>query len=195
MSEKKDNSPVKAAIIAGIVTIIATVLSAIAAPLILERMKSAPTLAPTNILLSLPAVGTPTDTLLIQTNTGQASQTEHVVVITITPTQSNSLEQFIHTYYQAINDRNYAFTWSLLSDKFKANAHGTENGGYQGYVDFWNTVDRVEVLEINILEQNSQSAKVFVVANYHYKNGVTTTSKRNLYFIYDLTRNTWLFDV
>ena len=114
---------------------------------------------------------------------------------TIVLTPSNSVEQFIRTYFQEINSRNYENTWSLLSDAFKASRNSPQNGGYQGYVDFWNTVDRVEILEIKILEQSSQSAEVFVVANYHYKNGVTTTGEQNFYFIYDFTRNTWLFDV
>ena len=114
---------------------------------------------------------------------------------TIVPTPSNSVEQFIRTYFQEINSRNYEDTWSLLSDAFKASRNSPQNGGYQGYVDFWNTVDRVEILEIRILEQSSQSAEVSVVANYHYKNGVTMTGEQNFNFIYDFTRNTWLFDV
>lgn len=124
----------------------------------------------------------PTSTPLVPTNT-------------IVPTPFNSVEQFIRMYFQEINSRNYETTWSLLSEAFKASRNSPQNGGYQGYVDFWNTMDRVEILEINILEQSSQSAEVFVVANYHYKNGVTTTGKQNFYFIYDFTGNTWLFDV
>ena len=114
---------------------------------------------------------------------------------TIVLTPSNSVEQFIHTYFQAINSRNYETTWSLLSDAFKASRNGPQNGGYQGYVYFWNTLDRVEIVEIKILEQSSQSAEVFVVANYHYQNGATTTGEQTFHLIYDLTRNTWLFDV
>ena len=132
--------------------------------------------------VTITATPVPTGTPLVPTNT-------------IVPTQSNSLEQFIRNYYQAINSRDYENTWSLLSDAFRANAHSPQNGGYQGYVDFWNTVERVEVLDIKILEQSSQSAKAFVVANYHYKNGATTTSEGNHSFIYDSSRNTWLFDV
>ena len=131
---------------------------------------------------AIPATPIPTGTPLVPTNT-----------VVLTP--SNSVEQFIRTYFQAINSRNYENTWSLLSDTFKASRNSPQNGGYQGYVDFWNTVDRVEILEIKILEQSSQSAEVFVVANYHYKNGVTTTGEQNFDFIYDFTRNTWLFDV
>jgi serine/threonine-protein kinase len=155
-------------------------------PLIRAPLEVAVT-TPTAVLPPSTAVTTatavlPTGTLFVPTNT-------------IEPTQSDSLGQFIRTYYQAINSRNYETTWSLLSDAFRASAHSPQNGGYQGYVDFWNTVDRVEVLEIKILEQSSQSAEVFVVANYHYKNGVTTTSEGNHSFIYDFRRNTWLFDV
>jgi serine/threonine-protein kinase len=131
---------------------------------------------------ALTATPIPTGTPLAPTNT-------------IVPTPSNSVEQFIRTYFQEINNRNYENTWSLLSDAFKASRNSPQNGGYQGYVDFWNTVDRVEILEIEILEQSSKSAEVFVVANYHYKNGVTTTGRQDFYFIYESTRNTWLFDV
>jgi hypothetical protein len=118
-----------------------------------------------------------------------------VATSTIVPTPSNTVEQFIRTYFEAINSRNYETTWSLLSDAFKATTNGPQMGGYQGYVDFWNTVDRVEILEIRVLDQSSQSAEVFVVANYHYTNGVTTTGEQSFYLIYDFTRDTWLFDV
>jgi serine/threonine-protein kinase len=132
--------------------------------------------------IAITATPIPTGTPFVPTNT-------------MIPTQSNSVEQFIRTYYQAINSRNYENTWSLLSETFRASVNGPQNGGYQGYVDFWNSVDRVEVTEIKILEQSSQSAKASVVANYHYKNGATTTSQGNLDFIYDPSRNTWLFDI
>ena len=141
-------------------------------------------LAPTVVTQqsAITATPIPTGTPLVPTST-----------MVLTP--SNSVDQFIHTYFQEINSRNYENTWSLLSEAFKASRNSPQNGGYQGYVDFWNTVDRVEILEIKILEQSSQSAKVFVVANYHYNNGVTTTGEQNFYFIYDFARNTWLFDV
>ena len=131
---------------------------------------------------AITATSVPTGTPLVPTNT-------------IVPAPSNSVEQFIRTYFQEINSRNYEYAWSLLSDAFKASRNSPQNGGYQGYVDFWNTVDRVEIVEVRILEQSSQSAEVFVVANYHYGNGVTTTGEQTFYFIYDFTRNTWLFDV
>jgi hypothetical protein len=140
--------------------------------------------APTVVIQqsAITAIPLPTGTPLVPT---------HTVVLT----PANSVEQFIHAYFQEINSRNYENTWSLLSDAFKASRNSPQNGGYQGYVDFWNTVDRVEILEIKILEQSSQSAEVFVVANYHYKNGASTTGEQDFYFIYDFTRNTWLFDV
>ncbi|HSL31150.1 MAG TPA: hypothetical protein VK900_18255 [Anaerolineales bacterium] len=117
------------------------------------------------------------------------------LVPTVVPSPSNSVEQFIRMYFQEINSRNYENTWSLLSEAFKASRNGPQHGGYQGYVDFWNTVARVEIVEIRILEQSNQSAEVFVVANYHYQNGATTTGEQTFHLIYEFTRNTWLFDV
>lgn len=143
----------------------------------------APTVVTQQSTVTETETSTPTDTPLVPTNT------------IIVPTPSNSVEQFIHAYFQEINSRNYETTWSLLSEAFKASRNSPQNGGYQGYVDFWNSVDRVEIVEIRILDQNSQSAEVFVVANYHYRNGATTTGEQNFYFTYDFTRNTWLFDV
>jgi hypothetical protein len=131
----------------------------------------------------------PINTVLVPTNTVL------VPINTVVLTPSNSVEQFIRTYFQEINNRNYEYTWSLLSEAFKTSRNSPQSGGYQGYVDFWNTVDRVETLEIQILEQSSQSAKALVVANYHYGNGATTTGTQDFYFTYDFTRNTWLFDV
>lgn len=130
---------------------------------------------------AIAATPVPTGTALVPTDT-------------MVPVPSNSVEEFIRAYFQAINSRNYEYTWSLLSDAFKTNSNSPQHGGYQGYVDFWNTVDRVEIVEIRILEQGSQSAEAFVVANYHYQNGATTTGEQTFYFIYDFTRNTWLFD-
>jgi len=172
--------------------LIASLVAAVLIGSLFARMRQTPSFP-----LEVTATATPTvETQPIAiTATSIPTGTPFVPTATIVPTQSNSLEQFIHTYYEAINSRNYENTWSLLSDAFKTNSNSLQNGGYQGYVDFWNTVDHVEVLETRILEQNSQSAKVFVVANYHYKNGVTTTSQQDFNFIYDFTRNTWLFDV
>ena len=147
----------------------------------------APTVEIQQSAITATSIPTATGTPFVPTNT-----------IVLTPsvlTPSNSVEQFIRTYFQEINSRNYENTWSLLSDAFKASRNSPQNGGYQGYVDFWNTVDRVEILEIKILQQSRQSAEVYVVANYYYKNGVTTTGQQKFYFTYDFTRNTWLFDV
>src|SRR5687768_6275737 len=68
---------------------------------------------------AITATPTPTGTPLVPTST-----------IVLTP--FNSVEQFIRTYFQEINSRNYENAWSLLSDAFKASRNSPQNGGYQG---------------------------------------------------------------
>jgi len=103
-------------------------------------------------------------------------------------------DEFIRFYYEAINNRQYELTWSLLSEAFKENVNGPQQGGYQGYVDWWNTVEKVEVTQITIIKSDLNSATLQVKADYYYKNGATTHSTRNFYVIYDKTSQSWLFD-
>ena len=137
----------------------------------------------------------PSETPFITANTALPPGVPLVKTDTPIPAQAGSPDQFIRTYFDAIHSRNYEYTWSLLSDAFIATHNGPDKGGYQGYVDYWNSVERVEVLETRVLAQNSQFAEVFVVANYHYTNGTTATGESTFYLTYNAQRNTWLFDV
>lgn len=106
--------------------------------------------------------------------------------------QGLSLEQFIRLYYDTINKKDYETSWNMLSDTFKADMHGPEKGGRQGYVDFWNTVDSVEIVDITIVKQDNNSATVHIKATYNYAYGATP-SDRDHYFTFDKVKNTWLF--
>jgi hypothetical protein len=81
----------------------------------------------------------PSATALVTANTriprGSHSGTTNTVIPpgtplapanTLIPAQTASLEQFIRTYFDAINSRNYEYTWSLLSDAFIASHNGPE---------------------------------------------------------------------
>ncbi len=114
---------------------------------------------------------------------------------TATPLQTNSSpEEFVKYYYANINVRNYELTWSLLTPNFISQANPPSQGGYQGYIDWWNTVDRVDVTEVDIIAQDKDSATIRITATYQYHNGATTQSHQRFYLIYDTARNTWLFD-
>jgi LysM repeat protein len=103
-------------------------------------------------------------------------------------------EDFISLYFDAINSRNYALTWSLLSDRFKDTLNGPSQGGYQVYVEFWDSVNRVTVSDITQTCQGDVCA-VNVTLQLDYNNGQFDTSIYPYTLTYNQTRNTWLFDL
>jgi serine/threonine-protein kinase len=77
-------------------------------------------------------------------------------------------DDFVRAYYQAINDRNYDQSWSMLSESFKERVNPT---GFGPYTDWWDTVARVDVLTAKIQSQNDQTASVTARLRYTYKDG------------------------
>jgi hypothetical protein len=156
-----------------------------------ESSESQPTLIPTFENYFTQVVSTDASVL----NLATPSDIPTALVLTATPIQnSSSPEGFVRFYYSNINMRNYEFTWSLLTQNFISQANPPSQGGYQGYVKWWNTVDSVDVTEVDIIIQNKDSATIRISATYHYHNGATTQSQQRFYLIYDTSRSTWLFD-
>jgi len=115
------------------------------------------------------------------------------------PTQTSapavqSPEQFIRYYYDHINISDYALTWSLLSERFKNRLNSPAQGGYQGYVDFWDTVHRVEITRVEVVGQTGITAELIVSANYYFKNGTVTSTRDTFHLVFNIPRSTWLFD-
>ncbi len=76
----------------------------------------------------------------------------------------------------------------MLSKAFQA------NHTYNEYTAWWDTVDMVEIILIEIRSQSDYEAFVYVEANYHYKNGVVTTGHTEYKLIRKNSEDTWLFD-
>lgn len=102
--------------------------------------------------------------------------------------------QFIHDYYDAINERNYEYTWLLLSPDYKARNNGPDNGGYQGYVDFWNTIASVEVKSAEILVWNEDSAKVVAILQYNLPQGSEQEYEITFFLIPNNHSDNWLIN-
>jgi LasA protease len=144
--------------------------------------------------LSIPA--TPTDpyshfvsTIVAQTLTAfpyPAAQTAAL--------PSRTPQDFIINYFNNINSRNYALTWTLLSVRFQDNLNGSAQDGYQLYVDFWDSVDRATVSDVTQTCQADVCA-VNVTLRLDYKNGQFDTSIYPYTLTFDHVRNTWLFDL
>ena len=131
-------------------------------------------------------------TIVAQTLTAYPATATPTVTPTATPPQSP--QDFIDNYFNAINARAYTLTWSLLSDRFKDVLHSDSQGGYQVYVDFWDSVRQASVLGV---EQACQGdpCQVNVTLQLDFTNGQSDTSIYPYTLTYDPTRNTWLFDI
>lgn len=98
---------------------------------------------------------------------------------------------FLVEYFTSINSRDYTATWAKLSDKYKT-AHNP--GGYGPYVNFWDTVARVDVLTPDVISQNSDRAKVRARLNFTYKNGSKGSQVITFELIPDDQGTSWLID-
>ena len=108
------------------------------------------------------------------------------------PAIGQTPQQFIYDYFLNINTHNnYASTWSLLTDRFKA---AENNSSYTDYTNFWNTVSRVDLDSVSLSSQNGGTAVVNVYMVFNYSNGVVTPNNLVFHLVYDWSRATWLFD-
>lgn len=98
---------------------------------------------------------------------------------------------FLAEYFTFINSRDYLATWAKLSDKYKA---GHNPDGYGPYVEFWDTVDRVDVLTPDVVYQNPDRAKVSARLNLAYKNGKIGSQLATFELIPDDHGANWLID-
>jgi hypothetical protein len=81
-------------------------------------------------------------------------------------------EQFVIEYYSGINNRDYETTWNHLTPEFQKNCCSIAgNNPYIVYVNWWDSVEKVEVLSAYIQDWNANPAIVHTQVNYQYRNG------------------------
>ncbi len=154
------------------------------------------TILPTGTsLLSTPTL-TPTDTPVpTSSSVPTLASTAIVLLQTAVPVYSPQYpDQFIRYYYSYINQRNYQLTWSLLADSFKYAVNGAGEGGFLGYANFWDTVQRVDIFGVSVTSQSGGYAVVNVNMQYTYQNSLVTSNLQTFNLIYDYNRSTWLFN-
>ncbi|MCC6148171.1 MAG: hypothetical protein IT308_11455 [Anaerolineaceae bacterium] len=81
-------------------------------------------------------------------------------------------EQFIKDYYREVNNRNYEKSWSMLTQKFQQSCCSVAgNDPYQIYINWWNTIERVEVITAYIQAWDTNPAEVYTVLQYLSQKG------------------------
>jgi len=108
-----------------------------------------------------------------------------------------SPEQAIRDYYQLINDRQYHVAWARLSTHFKDKFNCCNPDGsykYKEYVNWWDSVARVDVGEVMVIEQSDGTATVIVQLWYSLKDGRTIyDTEPRIQLVRDATTRNWLF--
>ena len=107
-------------------------------------------------------------------------------------------DDFIRFYYQAINDRRYELTFSLLSRGFKDRNHCCNvDGSYQiePYIEWWNTIESVDIISTDVINSDNNTAQVSVTLCYYTKKGATDIDQYWYFLILDEIRNAWLIDI
>lgn len=103
-------------------------------------------------------------------------------------------EGFIRWYFETVwRQRNYQELWdNYLTAMYKANVG---SGDFADYVGWWNSVERVEIQSVSVLENTGTQASIRVYAAFYMMDGRVVSSQPYDYdLLYDAARGTWLFD-
>ena len=151
-------------------------------------------------LRSNPAYPTPFPTIAYDlTSIAQTMVAVPSSTVTTTPTSNPQTKEtipadlnpqtFMYFYFGNINARNYTLTWSLLTSRFQ-----NKSGGYQAYLNFWNSVKQV-VVKGAYYTCLDDLCTVNVNLQIEYNNGKVTSDTFLYTLTRDYTRNTWMFDI
>ena len=103
-------------------------------------------------------------------------------------------DDFIRWYFNAVwQTRNYQDLWeNYLTTNFKIKVG---SGIFEDYAGWWDTVDRVDVNSVNVIQNDGTHAWVRVNINFHMKDGRELNNQEYEYsLLYNAGRNTWMFD-
>lgn len=90
---------------------------------------------------------------------------------------------FLERYFKIIAKGNLQNSYKLLSDRFIKKHH---SDGYQLYLNWWSTVERIEILSVNITSNTDKKAVLRTELRYYFRNGQIDD--------YDLTEFTIAWD-
>jgi serine/threonine protein kinase, bacterial len=90
--------------------------------------------------------------------------------VSVNPNNSASPATTITGYYNDLNGRNYGTAWSKLPPDLQDNRQ-VHPAGYKSFQDWWNSVESIEVQNVQVLNQTPERAETIARTVYHMKNG------------------------
>jgi hypothetical protein len=98
-----------------------------------------------------------------------------------------SAAEFIQSYYQLLNERNYKNAWSKLSTGFQ--------GKSPDYKQWWDKVKNIRVSSVKNISQNENTAIVEAQISYELKDGrVKQDDNKQINLIWNKAKNEWEID-
>ncbi|RCJ14754.1 protein kinase [Nostoc sp. ATCC 43529] len=136
-----------------------------------------------------PPVREPVDTPVVQQTTPPVQQQPSSTQQQIT---RPSPEEAVEGYYQTINNGEYQDAWNLLSPSYQNNQR-LHPKGYLSYIDWWGgQVENVDVEQVSLIENNSETATVNAQLRYLLKNGKQSSSSVRFFLLWDEGNNKWV---
>ncbi len=130
----------------------------------------------------------PVDSPVVQQTTSPVQQ------FNSTQQQINRLsaEQAVENYYEVINNGEYQQAWNQLSPSYQNNQR-LHPKGYLSYIDWWGgQVESVDVEQVNLIENNSETATVNAQLRYFLKNGKQSPSSVIFSLLWDQGNSRWV---
>ncbi len=130
----------------------------------------------------------PVDSPVVQQTTSPTQQS------TSTQQQINrpSPEAAVEDYYETINEGEYQEAWNLLSPSYQNNQR-LHPKGYLSYIDWWGgQVESVDVEQVSLVGNNSETATVNAQLRYFLKNGKQSPSSVSFSLLWDQGNNRWV---
>jgi hypothetical protein len=113
---------------------------------------------------------------------------------TVTPSTVQDPAGFARWYFTRVwNERDYQNLWdNYLTASYKTNVG---SGLFEDYVWWWNSVQRVDISSVDVLQNNGMDAWVRVNLTFHMTDGRVVENQVYDYdLLYDPSRATWMFD-
>ena len=110
---------------------------------------------------------------------------------------SSTPDQAVKDYYTLVSQGRYDLGWSMLTDAFKQKFNCcAPNYNYTGYVQWWDSVNTVEIRNVKTVSQSGDHAVVYVEFSYVMNDGRHSALVGDPYIalVYDSTLNMWRFD-
>ncbi|MCT7982071.1 serine/threonine protein kinase [Laspinema sp. A4] len=98
-------------------------------------------------------------------------------------------EESISDYYANINNRNYSQAWNQLDPRFQT----TQSKDYDTYTNWWDTVQNVNVNNINVVASTPFSAIVDTSLTYTMQDGESSETLR-MSLVWDEETGTWTIE-